>query len=272
MKKTPGAFFAVPQRDIAIRGVPARSPTFYRDVRMLMGVFTADLAQCQAELSRLAPQLASSAVRVLPGRGLVAIQAFAYRDTDVGPYGEIAVSIAVRPPGSRLPGPVIAARSAISGDFHGVVVTMPVTTDLALWGGLDFFNFPKYLADIDFTESPYGTTCALRERASGTLELELVGKRLRTRPRPSPERAGLHGGPPSVCTFNSYPTIDGRLSRARVRLHVLERGTSYFGTGLSVRFGTGERARRLERLELGRLLMYWDVPLAEAILYLPEAL
>ena len=276
----PGRFFTdVVQRDILIRGVPAKSPTFYRDVRMLMGVFSADLAALRAELANhVAPfQLAALAplvpLAVLPGRGLVAIHAFDYRDTDVGPYGELAVSIAVHPPGSRLPGPLAAARAVLTGAFHAVVIAMPVTTDLALWGGLDYFNFPKTLADLAFTESATATTCTLRDRSTGALELELVGRRLAAKPLYHRTWGRFdRDAAPSVCTFTSYPRLEGRLTRARVRLHILAAGTRYRGDGLTLALGHTALGRRLERLGLGRLLMYWDVPRAEAILYAPEPL
>lgn len=255
----PNRFFAdVPQRDILIRGVPAKSPTFYRDVRMLMGVFTADLGACRAELANHTVDLAP--LTILPGRALVAIHAFAYRDTDVGPYGELAVSIAVRPPGSHLPGPLAVAHSVLTGAFHAVVIAMPVTTEVALWGGLDYFNYPKTLADIAFTEAATTTTCTLRDRDTDGLALELIGKHLAA------------NAAPSICTFTSYPVMDGRLTRARVRLRLLAAGKRY-GGGLTLALGpTTAMGRRMARLGLGKLLMYWDVPRAEAILYAPEPL
>ena len=50
-----------------------------------------------------------------------------------------------------------------------------MTTDIALRGGVDFYNFPKFMAQIDFAETPERRRCRLAEGDEHILTLSGPG-------------------------------------------------------------------------------------------------
>ena len=180
MNRSDRFFSGIAQREIAIRGQRTYSPAFYRDVHMMLGVFTADLAAARALLPspRLRP------LSAVPGKAMLGINCFEYKDTDVGPYNEVGISIGVLAD-DHTPGFLAVARSTISKAYHGHVLELPVTTQIALHGGLDFFNYPKFLAEIAFEDRGPFRSCRVTDPDSGALIFELTGERLAARRRRS---------------------------------------------------------------------------------------
>lgn len=254
-------FFAgVKQTPIEIRGQPARSPLFYRDLGMLMAVFSADLDAARTLLPspRLRPLIPA------PGKALVGINCFEYRDTDVGPYNEVGISVAVKLDAGRRPGPWSALYSGLTRRYHGFVVTLPVNTEIALAGGVDFFNYPKYLARIEFDQAPRNLECRVVDRDSGELIFAFSGDRLRTRgPAVGTSRR-------KSCTFYSYPVIAGRPMRARLNLSLIEWASALLRHAFRLEVGRHPRSAALAALAPGRLLQYLYAPRCQGILYEPE--
>lgn len=81
-------------------------------------------------------------------KAIASLIGFEYRDTSIGPYGELGVSILARSSGTC----DSAFRALLSPDSatHSAwyVVTLPVTTEVARAGGVDIWGFPKYLCPI----------------------------------------------------------------------------------------------------------------------------
>ena len=258
MSRADSFFDGISQREIAIRGQRTYSPAFYRDVHMMLGIFTADLATARALLPspRLRP------LSAVPGKALVGINCFEYKDTDVGPYNEVGISIGVQVD-DHTPGFLAVARSTISQAYHGHVLELPVTTQIALHGGLDFFNYPKFLAEITFEERGSIRSCRVTDPESNALIFEMTGERIATRRRQS-------GRAPDLCTFYSYPVKDGRLMKARFELNQIEKDRRLFGGWFKVTTGDHPRARSLADLRPGRLLQYVYAPRCQGILYEPE--
>ncbi|RME29120.1 MAG: hypothetical protein D6806_01815 [Deltaproteobacteria bacterium] len=242
-------FAGVRQRPISIRGSPAKSPLFFRDLSMMMAVVTVDREAAEA----LVPGLEGYRVlAVSPRRALVGINCFRYRDTDVGPYDEVSIAVAIRPPGSRTPGALIAARAAAAERYHAFVHDLPVTTEIAVAGGVDFLNFPKWLARIDFEQGDGLLRCRTSDPGSAEARYAFEGEILQTTTRPKD------------CTFYSYPVMDGRMMRAEMRLRRLEWGRKLF-EGFRIAEGTA-----FDRLKPGRVLLYVYAPRCQAILFEPE--
>jgi hypothetical protein len=255
-----GFFGGVTQEDISIRGHPAKSPLFYRDVGMMFAVFTAR----RETVAALLPSPRLEALSLLPWQGLVAIHCFEYRDCDIGPYNEVSISIGARLRGPLLPGAGQALRSALTRSYGGFVVSLPVSTEVAVHGGVDFFNYPKYLADIRFVDDALGRRCEVRDVGSGALIHGFRGKKVRTRPPRAPSR-----GRPGTCTFVSYPVKEGKLWKATVLLNELDRGIGLGPGAFEIEHGGHARSRLLADLGAGTLLQYVHVPRAEAILLEP---
>lgn len=258
------AFFdGVKQKEISIRGHPAKSPLFYRDVGMMFAVFTAR----RETVAALLPSPRLEALSLLPWQGLVAIHCFEYRDCDIGPYNEVSISIGARPRGSLLPGAGQALRSALTRSYGGFVASLPVNTEVAVHGGVDFFNYPKYLADIRFEEDGESRRCAVRDLESGALIHGFRGKKVGTRPPRPPS-----GGRPGTSTFVTYPVKDGKLWKATLLLNELSRGVALGPGAFEIEHGGHARSRLLADLGAGTLLQYVHVPRAEAILLEPVPL
>jgi hypothetical protein len=256
----PESFFdGVAQSPIEIRGQPCQSPAFYRDLGMMMAVLTCDPKAARALLptTRLEP------LTLLPGVGLLGINCFEYRDTDIGPYNEVGLSVAVRVDGGWTPGWVQAARANLSRRYHGFVADLPVDTEIAVAGGLDYFNYPKYLTQIDFLANADRWECTVRDPADGLEIYSFAGARLAGGTARQPSR-------PEICEFFSYPVKDGRLMRARFAVNLLQRASSRAGSAFQLRPTGHPRARDLASLGPGRLLYYQHAPRCEGILYPPE--
>ncbi len=248
-------FDAYRQAPVSIRGAPGKSPMFFRDFNMMGGVFAADRAAARAAL----PARGYRSLDLPLGRALVAVHCMEYKDSDIGPYNEVSLSIALRRGPLPFTSLLQAARALRTRTFHAYVKALPVTTEVALHGGVDFFNYPKFLADITFRETSSHRVCTVRDKQSRDLILEFEGRKLPA--RPCEERLTLH----------TYPEIKGRPARARLVVNQLERGASFM-LGAGLRFGAHPAADVFKRLGIGRLAHYLYAPRCQGVLFAPEAL
>lgn len=259
---TPRAFFSrYAQQDIPVRQYRGKSPMFFRDAHLMGAAFTADLKSVKEAL----PDSPYQPLEVFPGTAVVAIHCMEYKDTDIGPYNEVSLSIAIRR--GLLPSPLSLLRSVLTRNYHAYVQELPVNTEAALYGGLDYFNYPKYLADISFRETASRRVCTLRDRESLDLILEFEGGKIRTGgpSRKNPEAVEL-------LTLNTYPRKDNRTCHARMLVNQRERGTSLWPDSASLRLGGHPRAEPFRKLRLGWPLHYLFAPRCEAILFMPAVL
>lgn len=241
------------QRPVSVRGVPAKSPMFFRDFHLMGAVFLADLSKTRAAL----PKGWYRPLRLPPARALVAVHCMEYKDTDIGPYNEVSLSIALK--GGRLP--LVSLVQAARSTYHAYIKALPVSTQTAVHGGVDFFNYPKYLADITFRETASHRVCTVRDPESKDVIVELEGRRLATWAcAPSDE---------DRMTLYSYPEMGGKPRRAKMLVNKLESGTAWL-RGASLRLGPHARAAAFAELGLGRLVEYLHAPRCQAVLSEPE--
>jgi hypothetical protein len=125
-------------------------PALYFRDDCFMLFFSADFEAVQ----RLMPSDQVHPVRLPRGRAVVAVTAFNYIDTTIGPYGEISVAAAVVH-GPKAPPPLVPLllESRFKG-FGLLVLHLPVTNQLARDGGRMGWNYPKFVADMRFTITP----------------------------------------------------------------------------------------------------------------------
>jgi hypothetical protein len=92
--------------------------------------------------------------RVVPGLGVVVVMCLEYRDTDIGPYDEVAIAIGLNEPWFL---PNLPGRASLADhrhrQLHGWIHHLPVTTEAARAEGVELFNFPKFIAAIEFDQS-----------------------------------------------------------------------------------------------------------------------
>src|ERR1035437_5884139 len=172
----PKFFSGIEQEDIAIRQYAGKSPMFFRNFQLMAGVYTSDLAVCKS----LVPNSKYHVLQILPGRALIGIHCMEYLDSDVGPYNEVSISVGIAPK-QTLFSPVNILKSAITQNFHAYILQLPVTTEVAYFGGVDYFNYPKFVAKIDFEERDGCRVCTLSESGTGKMILTFEGKKISTK-------------------------------------------------------------------------------------------
>ena len=219
-------------------------PIFYYDMGLFQGVFTADLAG----LRRLMPSEALRPMALWPGRGMIAFTGFQYRVSDVDAYNEVAVSILTEKPGGWSWGPLGLVGNLARRQNWAYVWKLPVTTELACTGGQMGYNYPKYMADIEYTRGPEHDTCVLRDE--GEMVLTLTGRQLKTRRQKMMVNHGL-------------AVKDGQVMDVSAEMNPIAMGSSRAASDFTLELGQGEVAETIRGLGLGRLLHYDYIPHAQ---------
>lgn len=261
MKK--GSFFkGYEQKKIPIRQFKGKTPLFYQDLNLMGCIFTADLKTIKKYL----PSKEYHPLSILPGRGLAAIHCVEYKQSDIGPYNEVSLSIAVQYGKKSKPVPIHLLQSALKSDYHGYIKELPVTTDVALYGGIDFFNYPKYLADISFRETSSHRVCTLRDKESLDLILEFEAQKIKTRNFENIPFLNKW----SIMTLNAYPIKKGKPVHAKTLIHQKEFGVSFLIPRVNIRLGDHFRSKSFRELDLGKQIQFFYSPSCEGILFEPE--
>jgi hypothetical protein len=111
----------------------------------------------------------------LPGnRALVGVVAFNYLETSIGPYGEVGIIVPVvhghKPPPLLVP----ALLEGRYPGFGSLVIHLPVTNQTARDAGRGEWGYPKFVADMRFTNTPEALNCDLSEDGRHILTLHVV--------------------------------------------------------------------------------------------------
>lgn len=238
-------FDGISQAEVPWRDTSVRIPVFYQDVRMLSAAFLAPLARVRALLpsNRLHPY------RPTPWHSLVHISAFEYRACDLGPYNEVAISI---PVSLDRPTPVftgvlwrIPAESAVH------ILHLPVTTEIACTLGIEGGAYPKFVADIEFSEEGDWVSCRLSE--AGQQILTLAARK--GHPRPIP-RSRTH-------VLNARA---GRLLQSIAINSEREESASRNSGDARLELGDHRISQELRDMELGRMVLCQYTPSLQVIL------
>jgi hypothetical protein len=249
-------FEGVRQVTATIAGEEAKLPIFYYDGTAQTAVFPARLSA----LRNLMPDPRFSPARLAPGLGAVGVSCFEYRDTDIGAYNELAISVILKEPGSgsNLPGRALLA-GLRRNQLHAWVHHLPVTTEIARAGGVDFYNYPKFIASIEFDDGPSGRSCMLAEGDERILELHGA-------PINAPRSGGLQ--------LFSHLWMDRQPQSSEFKLNVLASGVTARPGAARLELGSRHPiARELAGLLGSRSSIYYELmPRFEGILYGPEHL
>lgn len=154
-----------------------RLPIRYREAEAVMAFFPAPTPR----IREILPSDKVRPVEAAPGRSLLAVVAFEYRDTDIGPYNELGICVPILFRSPIAPPLVPLALEKWYPRLGFYIHHLPVTTDIARWGGRHYYGYPKFVADIGFDESDRYRTCHLSEGGRTILDLtvEKVQKRKR---------------------------------------------------------------------------------------------
>jgi len=250
-----------PQTELMIRDFSSKTPLFFKDLSMMLGIFEADAKVAKQYL----PSSDFKLVSPIPGKALVGINCFEYKDSDIGPYNEVSIAIAVENKKWK-PGFVSVFGSTLSQNFHANILQLPVTTDVALHGGLDFFNYPKYKADIKFKETETERVCTVSD--NGELLFSFTMKKLKTKSFDQNKPFNDF----NKALYNSYPIMNNQIMKADLLVNQIEKGTQCMGKGFRVEIGNHEKSQLLKDLKLGKLMQQVYMPKGEAVLMEPSIL
>lgn len=180
-----GAFFdgTRPGRIVSSSAGQFELPALYFREDSFQALFTADLQKLQAAMpsDRLHPIAAGR------GRGYLGVAALDYLETSVEPYGEVAIVVPVVH--GRRPPPVLPVLFELfNSTWPGLgllVLHLPVTHRLARDAGREVWGYAKFLADMQFQNTPELHECRLDEGGQHILTLRIAKRGLaRTERRP----------------------------------------------------------------------------------------
>jgi hypothetical protein len=242
-------------------GFESYSPNFYYKDSLVTAIFTADLAR----LKELMPAKVLETVQPLqvwPGRGLVALTAYSYHYCDNDSYNEVGLSIVTNKPGSTSFGPFTLMGQAMSKDFWGYVLKLPVNTELARVRGVVGYNLPKWLTDITYKETDNSVVVEIFDSATKKLDFTLETKRL----------ADL-SNEVSFATSN-FTNLDqqGHLTTGHATARQLSHASSTSTDSVKLTLTNGSLSTYIESLKLGKLVKYEYVPQFQSALYSPKPL
>lgn len=188
-------------------------------------------------------------LRSSPRHGPIVISCYEFRDFDIGPYNEVAISI---PFTLDKPSPMFTGSLRKSpAEPYLYIHHLPVTTDIALDAGVEFGGYPKFLASIDFEQHDRTLTCRLAKNDEHILTLE--GRILDLIETPRSRRHPF--------TFRNQ-----RLLRSETITNQRRSGSSTNSADARLTLGNHPIADELKGLELGRLVAYQFSPKYQLIL------
>lgn len=152
-------------------------PIFYYDTLSFTAVYTASTK----ELKALLPSSGMHPVEIFPGRCLISLSAFEYKDTDIGPYNELSVAAVISFQKKRPVG-FSAISQVVRNSIQVYMLSLPVTTERARKGGAELCGYPKFITEIEFSDDSKNMTCVVS--SNGNRLLTFRGKKMPTRKGP----------------------------------------------------------------------------------------
>lgn len=223
-------------------------PVRYRHTRAMVGHFPAPVESVRKLLPSpyLAPAL------FLPGKAVVSVAAMEYTEvSDVAPYNEVSIMIPVQyRPTVNLPGLPLLFHNWF-GTFGFYILHLPVTTQEACEFGIEFWGYPKFVADISFEETSNRRTCRLATGGDEILSLSV--------PKSAVKRCRK--------SYHTYTVQKGQLLRTRVDTDE-KSTTKRLSRGASLSFGTHNIGKELSSLNVSsKSVEYSYAPDADSVLY-----
>jgi hypothetical protein len=242
-------FQQVEHTPLTWEGFDIHVPVFYWDIELMSMTLMAPLDALRAALpsERLFPY------KLTPWHGVVSLTTYCYKDCDIDPYNEIAVSIPVTldKPTPLFTG-ILRKTPAIP---KGFIAHLPVTTEIARKMGVDLAGYPKVLADIQFKDEGEWLTCTWK--SDGRLVLSVRGRKLSGK---TVQRSLIH----------PMTSREGYLLRSELVMSACQAGLSTSGEDVSITLGDHATAGDLRALRWGRVSSYTYCPSRQAILMPPS--
>jgi hypothetical protein len=227
------------------RGRALSLPVFYYDVTAVMVGFLTPLEKVQA----LLPSQRMKPLRATPWHAVTIISCFEYRDSDAGPYNEVAIAFPFTLDKS------VPVLTGLLGEIRrgplAYVYKLPVTTEIAYQFGIDFYNYPKFMANIEFTHENNWIRCRLAEGGRHILTLSARQLDVTYSPR---------------WRFHGITTRENLILRSEIIINVRKQAISRNPGHIKLEIGDHELGKELRQLNLGRMVHYQYLPECQTIL------
>lgn len=245
-------FKGVGQEEVELHGMKAKMPVFYYDNTSFTAMFTASTDRVRPFL----PHPDMRPVEVLPGRCLIAFIAFEYRKSDLDPYNEFCIGVGVTFRKGQVP-LVTMSSQFLRRSLSAYIWHLPVTTEIARVGGVEYYGYPKFIADIKFHREADRIRCDLAEE--GKMILSLSGRTLAT-------------GTGKRLEYTTYSIKDGIPLRTRILVDPIEFAQSMSRDAAKLEVGSGHPiCEELKSIGLSeKPILYQYCPVTEAILFAGE--
>jgi hypothetical protein len=233
-------FSGVKFEEVAIGGSSIRFPIRYIDQSRISATFTASTEKVREKL----PTRKLKPVEVKPGTTTLTVMAMQYRRIDgLAPYNEMGTFAPV----------VYEAGDEVPGKQGIYCFHMPVTTERARYGGVAGYGFPKFIADIVFSDLGDALSCMLW--ADGKDILTLSVKKIETKEVTRDSYIFTRKGKQLVYTLSQQTSLIGASREAG---------------GASLKLGDHRVAKDIRDMEIGQTpLEYSYMPKMQSLLHKP---
>jgi hypothetical protein len=172
------------------------------------------------------------------------------------------LSVITNRPGSSNLGPLTLMNQAMSNDFWGYVLKLPVNTELARVRGVVGYNLPKWLTGINYRETDKSVVVEILDSETGKVDVTLETKKL-----------GDLSSKTSMVT-NSFTNVDqnGRLTTGYAISRQLSHTSSTNAESVNLTLTEGSLSTYIKALKLGKMMKYEYVPEFQSALYSPKSL
>jgi hypothetical protein len=237
-------------REIEHTPVPWRQyelhvPVFYPKI-MLM---TLSMLAPRERIRSLLPSSRLKPYRITPWHSILSITAYQYRESDIGPYNEVSIAVPVMldEEAPLFTGVLRKLPKVLMSYTHH----LPVTTEIAREVGVEFAGYPKFIADIEFSEEDNWLSCELK--AEDQMVLKIKGRKLALEKAPR-------------LRVNPLNYRRGYILRSEFVISEREMGISKSSEDVKLELGEHRIAEELRALSLGKVLRYGCCPQAQGIL------
>ncbi len=164
-------FKGIEQFEVNFEGEKGKIPVFYPSTYVMLGFFPAK----SSKVKELLPARIKEKFKVpelIPGLTFCGIAGFMYKNSSLGHYNEVAITFPVKQKQKMQPNIFVLnlTDSIIKGEFHVYVRHLPVTTKIAKEAGVIIYNYPKFIADIEFQN---GSSFILSENKKEILSFKI---------------------------------------------------------------------------------------------------
>ncbi|MDR6466206.1 acetoacetate decarboxylase (ADC) [Chryseobacterium sediminis] len=252
------SWFKTIQKEKKDVGFTTYSPNFYYSNSSITAIYTADMKT----LKKLIPEEVRDIVKpisITPGRGLIAITAYAYHYCDNDSYNELSISIVTTKPNAGNWGVFSLLREVKNKSLWGYVLKLPVDTELARVRGVVGYNLPKWLIPIDYSDKGDSMTFTFYD-GSGKPDFSMEGKKL-----------VIESTEPEIVRSN-FINLDrsGKLTHGYTDVRALKKASSKNKEDIELKLTDGPLSAFIKSLDLGKLMRYDYQPEFQAALYTPE--